>query len=179
MKFYVAFATGALFIFASGNFIRAQKPANDPAKPNVHATPAPEPRTIDSHTGSAEDAFHLGHLPTPDPPKPKKERLQEKEPELAPSVVNKPTTQATVQPPAVPTFSTPSVIWPSSAPTRQGESLATVLYGGSASVPGTFIYSPGLSFIPPRGISSVTVTFLPADLTRYSSVTGTVVVKVR
>ena len=56
----------------------------------------------------------------------------------------------------------------------QGTALSSAQLNATASVPGTFVYSPAAGTILPRGIHVLTLTFTPEDRTRYLPVTTTV-----
>jgi hypothetical protein len=71
------------------------------------------------------------------------------------------------------------VEWPTAMPIQQGQDLGAALAGGSANVPGIFIYSPGLGFVPPSGLCDVSITFIPDDQAHYVSPTTTVAVSVQ
>jgi hypothetical protein len=77
----------------------------------------------------------------------------------------------------VPVF--PSVFWPSPMAIRQGDSLADALPGATADVAGAFIYTPALSYLPPKGECAVSIAFNPADPRRYLPAYATVSVTVR
>ena len=75
---------------------------------------------------------------------------------------------------ALPTVSA----WPAASSITSGLTLASsTLTGGTASVPGIFVWTtPGL--VPGQGTSSQSVTFTPTDAIDYSTVTGQVSVTV-
>jgi alpha-tubulin suppressor-like RCC1 family protein len=60
---------------------------------------------------------------------------------------------------------------PSAAPIAFGQRLQdSVLSGGAASVPGTFVFSSALT-VPNPGTASQSVTFIPTDIVSYAAVT--------
>ncbi len=74
--------------------------------------------------------------------------------------------------------STPSLTWPAPAPVNYGSGLSVAQLDATASVPGTFQYSPGLGSILPVGTNTLTVTFTPADTIHYTSATASVTLTV-
>ncbi|HKF46368.1 MAG TPA: FG-GAP-like repeat-containing protein [Terracidiphilus sp.] len=75
---------------------------------------------------------------------------------------------------AMPTVSA----WPAASSISYGQTLASsTLTGGSASVPGTFVWSVP-SIVPHAGVQSRSVTFTPTDSTNYGTVTGYVTITV-
>jgi VCBS repeat-containing protein len=73
----------------------------------------------------------------------------------------------------------PSVTaWPTASSITNGQSLAdSTLSGGTASVPGEFVFTTPTT-IPGVGTSSQSVTFTPTDTANYNTVVGTVDVTV-
>ena len=55
-----------------------------------------------------------------------------------------------------------------------GTALSSVQLDATASVPGTFVYSPAAGAIPPVGNDTLSVTFTPTDSTAYTHATATV-----
>ncbi|NLF42301.1 MAG: hypothetical protein GX587_06365, partial [Bacteroidales bacterium] len=74
---------------------------------------------------------------------------------------------------------TPDIIaWPAASDITYGESLsASVLSGGTASVPGSFSFD-NPTYVPDAGVYGADVIFTPDDLTNYNTVSGTVDVNV-
>lgn len=70
--------------------------------------------------------------------------------------------------PAIPTIS-----WPTSAQIVYGTPLSTAILNATASVPGTFVYTPGAGAIPIVGNDTLTVNFTPADSVDYVSASAT------
>jgi hypothetical protein len=73
---------------------------------------------------------------------------------------------------------TPTVTWGSPASITYGTALSAAQLNATASVPGTFVYTPAVGDIPSTGNQTLTVVFTPADTTNFSSVTKTVLVVV-
>ncbi len=68
--------------------------------------------------------------------------------------------------------------WPTASPILYGQTLASsTLSGGSASVPGVFVWSSS-GVAPSVGTYSESVVFQPSDSTDYNSVTGSVSITV-
>src|SRR5206468_8763294 len=68
----------------------------------------------------------------------------------------------------------PVITWANQAGIVYGTALSGTQLNATASVPGTFIYTPALGNIPSAGTDTLSVTFNPTDTTNYSSVTRTV-----
>lgn len=66
------------------------------------------------------------------------------------------------------------VTWASPAPVVYGTALSSSQLNASASVPGTFSYSPAAGATLPAGTNTLSVTFTPADTSTYSTATATV-----
>lgn len=73
---------------------------------------------------------------------------------------------------------TPSLNWSVPAPIIYGTALNSTQLNATASVPGTFAYSPPLGAVLGAGSQTLSVTFTPADATDYITVTATVRVQV-
>jgi hypothetical protein len=69
---------------------------------------------------------------------------------------------------------TPTVTWATPAPVTYGIALSATQLNATASVPGTFVYTPAAGGIPATGIDTLSVTFTPTDSIDYASVTKTV-----
>ena len=66
---------------------------------------------------------------------------------------------------------TPTVTWAVPADVTQGQALGAAQLDATASVPGTFAYSPPAGTVLPAGIvQTLTAVFTPADTTDYKSV---------
>jgi len=68
---------------------------------------------------------------------------------------------------------TPAISWPPPRPIRSGEPLTSTQLDATASVPGTFTYSPTLGTVPPQGLNTLSVTFTPNDNNYQSTSTTT------
>ena len=73
---------------------------------------------------------------------------------------------------------TPTITWATPAPIRYGTTLSATQLDATASVPGTFAYSPPAGTVLGVGSQTLTVTFTPTDTTDYTTATATVVLVV-
>jgi hypothetical protein len=73
---------------------------------------------------------------------------------------------------------TPIVTWATPAAIFSGTALTATQLDATASVPGTFVYTPALGAMPPVGNDTLSVTFTPTDSVDYSAVTSTVTLTV-
>ena len=73
---------------------------------------------------------------------------------------------------------TPIVTWATPAAIFQGTALSATQLDATASVPGTFVYTPALGATPAVGNDTLSVTFTPTDSVDYSAVTATVTLTV-
>jgi hypothetical protein len=73
---------------------------------------------------------------------------------------------------------TPIVTWATPAAIFSGTALSATQLDATASVPGTFVYTPALGATPPVGNDTLSVTFTPTDNIDYSAVTATVTLAV-
>lgn len=73
---------------------------------------------------------------------------------------------------------TPTVSWPTPASMAYGTTLSGAQLNATASVPGTFAYTPSAGTILPAGSHTLTATFTPNDTTDYKSTTSTVQITV-
>ena len=64
--------------------------------------------------------------------------------------------------------STPVITWPTPDPIAYGEKLTFAQLNATASVEGTFVYTPGPGYVLPVGTHTLWVTFTPADLSGYA-----------
>jgi hypothetical protein len=69
---------------------------------------------------------------------------------------------------------TPSITWAASAPIIYGTALSGVELDASASVAGSFAYSPAAGTVLAVGSHTLTATFTPADTIDYSTATASV-----
>jgi hypothetical protein len=73
-----------------------------------------------------------------------------------------------------PATSTPSITWNTPAAIQYGAALSSVQLDATASVPGTFSYSPAAGTVLQAGSQKLEATFTPSDTTTYSTGTATV-----
>jgi hypothetical protein len=69
---------------------------------------------------------------------------------------------------------TPVITWPTPGAITYGTALSTTQLNATASVPGTFAYSPAGGTVLAAGTQTLSVTFTPTDAANYNSVTSTV-----
>lgn len=67
----------------------------------------------------------------------------------------------------------PAISWPTSAQVVYGTPLSTAILDATASVPGTFVYTPSLGNIPIVGSNTLTVNFTPTDSVDYATASAT------
>ncbi|HEY3856986.1 MAG TPA: MBG domain-containing protein [Verrucomicrobiae bacterium] len=67
-----------------------------------------------------------------------------------------------------------TVTWNNPAAITYGAAISSSQLNATASVPGTFVYTPTNNSVPNSGLNSLTVVFTPTDTVDYSSVTDTV-----
>ncbi len=67
---------------------------------------------------------------------------------------------------------TPTVTWPAPAPIAYGTPLGAGQLNASASVPGTFVYTPAAGTQLAAGNQALSATFTPADALNYNGVTA-------
>ncbi len=72
------------------------------------------------------------------------------------------------------TQATPTITWATPTGITYGTALSTTQLNATASVPGTFVYSPAAGSIPAAGTDTLSVTFTPTDTANYSTATATV-----
>jgi subtilisin-like proprotein convertase family protein len=83
------------------------------------------------------------------------------------------------QPAPVVTPVAPSITWSQPAAISYGTALSAAQLNATASVAGTFTYNPALNRVLPAGNGqTLTAVFTPADTTKYTSVTTTVLLNV-
>ena len=68
----------------------------------------------------------------------------------------------------------PAITWATPAGITYGTALSNTQLNATASVAGTFVYTPALGNVPTAGTDTLSVTFTPTDTTNYSTVTKTV-----
>ena len=66
------------------------------------------------------------------------------------------------------------VTWAAPAPITLGTPLSATQLDATASVPGTFVYSPAIGKVLTVGTHTLSVTFTPTDHTDYTKATATV-----
>jgi hypothetical protein len=69
---------------------------------------------------------------------------------------------------------TPTITWPTPASIPYGAAVTPAQLNATASVPGTFTYSPAVGAILAAGTSDLSVTFTPTDTDDYEATTATV-----
>src|SRR5271157_2519696 len=69
---------------------------------------------------------------------------------------------------------TPVITWPTPTPITYGTTLSSTQLNATASVPGTFVYSPATGATPGAGTDTLSVTFTPTDTTDNTLATQTV-----
>jgi hypothetical protein len=82
------------------------------------------------------------------------------------------TATATVQLPV--SKATPTLAWATPANIPYGTALGATQLNATASVAGTFVYSPAAGTVPGAGPQTLSVTFTPMDTTNYAKATATV-----
>ena len=73
----------------------------------------------------------------------------------------------------------PIVTWLAPAPIIQGAALSATQLNATASVTGTFVYSPAVGTVLPAGMHTLTVTFTPSDTSAYAVAVATVSLTVK
>jgi hypothetical protein len=68
----------------------------------------------------------------------------------------------------------PLINWPAAAPIMAGTALSNSQLNATASVPGTFAYTPALGAVLSPGVQTLSVTFTPTDTTDYADAMQTV-----
>ena len=70
---------------------------------------------------------------------------------------------------------TPTITWPTPAAITYGTALSAAQLNATASVPGTFVYTPAAGAIINAGATQIlSVTFTPTDAANYATTTATV-----
>jgi sugar lactone lactonase YvrE len=69
---------------------------------------------------------------------------------------------------------TPAITWSTPAPINYGTALTSTQLDATASVPGSFVYSPAVGAVPPAGSDTLSVAFTPTDALNYTKSTATV-----
>src|SRR4029077_9116247 len=74
---------------------------------------------------------------------------------------------------------TPTITWATPASIVYGTALSTTQLNATASVPGTFVYTPPAgTVLPVGGGQTVSVSFTPTDTANYNAATASVAVTV-
>jgi hypothetical protein len=75
---------------------------------------------------------------------------------------------------------TPTITWANPAPITYGTALSSDQLNATASVPGTFVYTPVAGTVPPAGTDTLSVTFTPdsTNSVNYGPATSTVPITV-
>ncbi|MGC1297353.1 MAG: hypothetical protein WA869_20170, partial [Alloacidobacterium sp.] len=71
------------------------------------------------------------------------------------------------------TQAVPTITWATPASMQSGTALSATQLDATASVPGTFTYSPTVGTVLPMGQTTVTAVFAPTDSVDYSNATAT------
>jgi hypothetical protein len=73
---------------------------------------------------------------------------------------------------------TPTISWSTPSPITYGTALSATQLDATASVPGTFVYTPAAGTVLGAGTYTLMVTFTPTDTTDYTTATDSVVLTV-
>jgi len=73
----------------------------------------------------------------------------------------------------------PKITWLKPGAIEYGTPLSSVQLDATASVPGTFVYSPDAGTVLPEGSNTLSVTFFPTDTTDYTQATATITINVK
>ncbi|HXW15582.1 MAG TPA: hypothetical protein VEN79_13835, partial [Terriglobia bacterium] len=74
---------------------------------------------------------------------------------------------------------TPKITWAKPAAITSGTPLSSTQLDATASVPGTFVYSPAAGTVLPAGTQTLSVTFTPTDTVDYTTATDSVTINVK
>ena len=72
----------------------------------------------------------------------------------------------------------PTIVWPAPTPINFGTPLGAAQLDATASVPGSFVYSPAAGAVLSSGSQTLSVTFTPTDTADYNSATASVALAV-
>jgi hypothetical protein len=72
------------------------------------------------------------------------------------------------------TTSSVTITWPTPAPIVYGTALSATQLDATASVPGTFVYTPAAGAVLSAGVQTLSVAFTPTDTATYGPATATV-----
>ncbi|MDR3664503.1 MAG: MBG domain-containing protein, partial [Mycobacterium sp.] len=67
---------------------------------------------------------------------------------------------------------TPTITWPTPASITYGTALSSTQLNATASVSGTFSYTPASGTVPDAGVQNLSATFTPTDSTNFTAATG-------
>lgn len=73
-----------------------------------------------------------------------------------------------------PSKTTPTITWATPAPITYGTALNNTQLNATASVAGTFTYTPAAGTVPNAGVQTLSATFTPTDTAKYNSASATV-----
>jgi len=73
----------------------------------------------------------------------------------------------------------PKITWPKPAAITYGTALSGTQLDATASVPGSFVYSPPAGTVLAAGTQTLSVTFTPSDTIDYATATDTVTLTVK
>jgi hypothetical protein len=73
---------------------------------------------------------------------------------------------------------TPTITWPTPAEIVYGTALSATQLNATASVPGTFAYTPAIGEVLSAGTHALSLTFTPTDAANYATATATVSITV-
>jgi hypothetical protein len=73
---------------------------------------------------------------------------------------------------------TPKITWVKPAAITYGTALSATQLDATASVPGTFVYSPAVGTVLTAGTQTLSVTFTPTDKTDYTTQSATTTITV-
>ena len=74
-------------------------------------------------------------------------------------------------------LSTPTITWNTPAAITYGTALGNTQLDATASVAGTFTYTPTIGTVLPGGKQTLSVTFTPDDTTDYTTATASVAIR--
>lgn len=77
------------------------------------------------------------------------------------------------------TKTTPTITWANPAPITSGTPLSSTQLDATASVSGTFVYSPASGTVLASGTQTLSTTFTPTDTTNYNTATTSVTILVQ
>ncbi len=76
--------------------------------------------------------------------------------------------------PGGPKKTTPTITWPTPAAITYGTALSSAQLDATASVPGTFAYTPTAGTVPNAGTQTLSVAFTPSDTSKYNTASANV-----